>query len=248
MAESGSLKGKARVDLIAELHAHYSASSSFKRRLMYWRKKILWIVAVIGAKALKRGVDLTVSAAVFILLSPLFVLIALAIKCTDGGPILYMSRRVGRYGREFSFPKFRTMVVNAAAKKAELLDKNDHGGENVTFKMKEDPRITWIGKIIRRASIDEMPQLITVLLGQMTLVGPRPPLPSEVAQYTLEQRRRLDVVPGITCIWQVSGRGEIPFPRQCELDVKYIQSQSLWVDLKILLKTIPAVLSGRGAY
>ena len=118
----------------------------------------------------------------------------------------------------------------------------------VTFKMKKDPRITGIGSILRRGSIDELPQLWNVLKGEMSLVGPRPPLPSEVAKYSLTERRRLDVTPGITCIWQVSGRSEIPFQRQVELDVAYIESQSLRGDLLILLRTIPAVLMGRGAY
>jgi lipopolysaccharide/colanic/teichoic acid biosynthesis glycosyltransferase len=118
----------------------------------------------------------------------------------------------------------------------------------VTFKMKRDPRITWIGRIISKLSIDETPQLWNVFNGHMTLVGPRPPLPSEVEKYTLHDRRRLDVKPGLTCIWQVSGRGDIPFQEQVELDIEYIESQSLWLDLKLLVKTVPAVLLGRGAY
>jgi lipopolysaccharide/colanic/teichoic acid biosynthesis glycosyltransferase len=114
--------------------------------------------------------------------------------------------------------------------------------------MRKDPRLTWIGRIIRKLSIDELPQLWCVLKGQMTLVGPRPPVPREVAHYTLVQRRRLDVTPGLTCIWQVSGRSNIPFPRQVELDVQYIESQSLWLDFKLLAQTVPAVLLGRGAF
>jgi lipopolysaccharide/colanic/teichoic acid biosynthesis glycosyltransferase len=114
--------------------------------------------------------------------------------------------------------------------------------------MKNDPRVTWIGRIIRKFSIDELPQLWCVLIGDMSLVGPRPPVPREVALYTLKDRRRLESTPGLTCIWQVSGRGDIPFPQQVELDVEYIESQSLWLDLKILLKTVPAVLTGKGAY
>jgi lipopolysaccharide/colanic/teichoic acid biosynthesis glycosyltransferase len=114
--------------------------------------------------------------------------------------------------------------------------------------MKDDPRITWIGKIIRKFSIDELPQLWCVLRGDMSLVGPRPPVPREVALYSLADRRRLEITPGLTCIWQVSGRGDIPFPQQVKLDVDYIESQSFWVDLKLLFLTVPAVLTGKGAY
>jgi lipopolysaccharide/colanic/teichoic acid biosynthesis glycosyltransferase len=114
--------------------------------------------------------------------------------------------------------------------------------------MKKDPRVTWIGRIIRKVSIDELPQLWNVLKGDMSLVGPRPPVPKEVELYTLSDRRRLDIIPGITCIWQVSGRGDIAFDEQVQLDVQYIESQSFWIDIKILLKTIPAVLTGKGAY
>jgi lipopolysaccharide/colanic/teichoic acid biosynthesis glycosyltransferase len=151
------------------------------------------------------------------------------------------------WGREFPFPKFRSMVTDADARKQELTALNQHG-DGITFKIKKDPRVTWIGRFMRKFSIDELPQLWCVLTGDMALVGPRPPVPSEVAQYTLADRRRLDTKPGLTCIWQVSGRADIPFEQQVELDVKYIESQSIWLDIKLLLKTIPAVLSGRGAY
>jgi len=124
---------------------------------------------------------------------------------------------------------------------------SDHK-EGVTFKMKHDPRITRIGRFIRKFSIDELPQLWCVFIGQMSLVGPRPPIPKEVALYTLSDRRRLDVIPGLTCIWQVSGRSDIPFPEQVKLDARYIESQSFWGDIKILMQTVPAVLFGKGAY
>ena len=127
------------------------------------------------------------------------------------------------------------------------MEQNEHG-QSVTFKMKKDPRITWIGRIIRRTSIDELPQLWCVLKGDMSLVGPRPPVPREVALYTLQDRRRLDVIPGLTCIWQVEGRGDIPFDEQVQMDMAYIESQSFWFDIKLLLKTVPAVLTGKGAY
>ena len=135
-----------------------------------------------------------------------------------------MATRVGKWGAEFPCPKFRSMKVNANELKAALVDQNDHK-EGITFKMKKDPRVTWIGRIIRKLSIDELPQLWCVLIGEMSLVGPRPPVPDEVSNYTLEDRRRLDVVPGLTCIWQVNGRGDIPFPEQVELDIEYIKSQ-----------------------
>ncbi len=241
-----------RIVLIEELYRRYGtdlgpAAVSLKNRARYLRKKYAWILIVGGAQFLKRLLDFCAGAGALVVLSPLFAVVALSIKATDGGSVLFWQKRVGQYGREFRFPKFRSMVVNAEALKKELMKLNQHK-EGVTFKMKSDPRITWIGKIIRRLSIDEMPQLWCVLIGDMSLVGPRPPVPSEIVQYTLAQRRRLDVVPGLTCIWQVSGRSDIPFPRQAELDVQYIESQSLWLDIRLLLKTIPAVLSGRGAY
>lgn len=138
------------------------------------------------------------------------------------------------------------MVINAEEIKDRLLDQSDLG-DSVTFKMKKDPRVTWVGRIIRKFSIDELPQLWCVLKGDISLVGPRPPVPREVAEYTLADRRRLDTTPGLTCTWQVSGRSDIPFEKQVELDVKYIESQSLTMDLLLLLKTIPAVLVGKGS-
>jgi len=204
-------------------------------------------MVVHSARFLKRALDIAVSLALLLALAPLFLAVAALIELTDGGPVLFWQTRVGRWGREFSFPKFRSMVVDAEARKDSLLQENHHGN-SVTFKMKRDPRVTWIGRIIRKLSIDELPQLWNVLRGDMSLVGPRPPVPKEVAEYTLEDRRRLDATPGLTCIWQISGRGDIPFPEQVRLDVEYIESQSLWLDVKLLVKTVPAVLLGRGAY
>jgi lipopolysaccharide/colanic/teichoic acid biosynthesis glycosyltransferase len=196
---------------------------------------------------LKRVIDVAVSAALAVVLAPLFVLVAALIKLTDGGPVLFWQTRVGRWGREFAFPKFRSMVPNAEQLLAGLLASNDHK-ESVVFKMQADPRVTWIGRILRKFSIDELPQLWCVLKGDMSLVGPRPPVPREVVQYRLHDRRRLDVLPGLTCIWQVSGRSLIPFPRQVELDLEYIENPSTWLDVKLLLSTIPAVLFPKGAY
>ncbi len=238
-----------RLDLIEVLYRRYGAASadSLSMRWKYWRKKYLWKLVVGSATLTKRLLDIVVAVVMLILLFPLFLGVAIAIKLTDRGPILFWQSRVGQWGHEFPFPKFRSMVTNAEALKDKLLAMNDHQN-GVTFKMKKDPRITWIGRIIRKASIDELPQLWCVLNGQMSLVGPRPPVPREVALYTLRDRRRLDVKPGLTCIWQVSGRGDIPFPQQVELDVQYIESQSLWLDIVLLLKTAPAILIGKGAY
>ncbi|CAM2010050.1 Sugar transferase [Acanthopleuribacter pedis] len=193
----------------------------------------------------KRLFDIFASGALLLALSPLFLFLIVFIK-RDGGPAFYSQTRIGRYGREFRFWKFRSMVPNADKMKKELMEQNEMEG-GVIFKMKNDPRITPIGRIIRKLSIDELPQLWNVLRGDMSLVGPRPPLPNEVAHYTSEERRRLDAEQGITCIWQVSGRSDIPFDDQVKLDVEYIQNESLWNDIKLLLKTIPAVLLGKGA-
>jgi len=198
---------------------------------------------------MKRGVDVVASLVLLIMLSPILAVAAVLVKLTDGGPILYWHRRVGRWGREFWFPKFRSMIVHADKTKLreQLADLNHHK-EGPTFKIKNDPRVTWIGRILRRWSIDELPQLWSVLRGHMSLVGPRPALPREVAQYSPYDRRRLEVVPGLTGIWQVRGRGNLPFARQVELDIEYIENQSLGMDVKLMLLTIPAVLSGKGAY
>lgn len=243
-------RSASRVELVEELYRHYgkpALSRSFRQRWRFLRKRYSWSFIVGGANAFKRFLDITVSAGMLILLAPLFLLVAAAIKVTDRGPVIFWQVRVGQWGREFAFPKFRSMVIDAERLKDQLLQKNDHKA-GVTFKMKHDPRITWIGRFIRTLSVDELPQLWCVLRGDMSLVGPRPPLPREVAQYTLRDRRRLDAQPGLTCIWQVSGRGDIPFDRQVALDLKYIESQSPWLDLLLLMRTVPAILTGRGAY
>ncbi len=196
---------------------------------------------------LKRVLDLTISAALLVLLSPLWVAVAAVIKLADGGPVIFWQKRVGHFGREFWFPKFRSMRVGAEHLHEALLPKNDHP-HGPTFKMKEDPRMTGIGRVVRTLSIDELPQLWSVLVGDMSLVGPRPPLPREVAQYSPTQLRRLEVRPGLTCIWQVSGRSTLSFSDQVLLDIEYIEKRSLWLDLKLLALTIPAVLSCRGAW
>ncbi|WP_300673927.1 sugar transferase [Desulfoluna sp.] len=235
-----------RTELIEELYGLYGRGP-LRMRLRFFRKKYAWIAVTGGAWVIKRGVDILASASAVLLLSPLFLVVAICIRLTDDGPILYWQKRVGKWGKEFPFPKFRSMVIHAEFFKDAILDQSHHR-QSVTFKMKKDPRVTGIGRIIRKLSIDELPQLWCVLKGEMSLVGPRPPLPREVDLYTLADRRRLDIIPGLTSIWAVSGRGDIPFDRQVELDLQYIESRSLKTDLKILLKTIPAVLFGRGAY
>ncbi len=237
-----------RVELLEELYKQYGVEKSgFSRKLHFWRKKYAWIIIVGGAKLLKRMIDIIASICGFIFLSPVFLFVIAAIKLTDRGPVFFWQTRVGQWGLEFPFPKFRSMVTNAEELKDTILEQSDHE-DSITFKMKKDPRVTWIGRIIRKLSIDELPQLWCVLKGDMSLVGPRPPVPREVEQYTLADRRRLDAIPGLTCIWQVSGRGDIPFDQQVELDVQYIESQSVWFDVVLLLKTVPAVLIGKGAY
>lgn len=195
---------------------------------------------------LKRGFDIAMSFLLLLLLAPLFGLIALLIWIEDGGSIFFAQTRVGQFGREFKMYKFRSMCLDAEQKLKELLAKNQHQ-EGVTFKLKRDPRITRVGKWLRKFSLDELPQFYNVLIGDMSMVGPRPPVPREVAKYTLANRRRLAVKPGITCIWQVSGRSEIDFSGQVQLDVNYIESQSFRTDIKILALTVPAVISGKGA-
>jgi lipopolysaccharide/colanic/teichoic acid biosynthesis glycosyltransferase len=195
----------------------------------------------------KRALDVSVAATMLVALTPLFAIIALLIKLGSRGPVFFSQTRVGKDGREFACFKFRSMVVNAEKLKADLLKKNDHK-DSITFKMKRDPRVTWIGRIIRKTSIDELPQLWHVLTGGMSLVGPRPAVTAEVAKYTPMQSQRLAVAPGLTCIWQVSGRGNLPFDRQVELDIEYIRRQSFLFDLALIVKTVPAVLFGRGAY
>lgn len=206
-----------------------------------------WHWAARGERLLKRSVDVAAGLVLTAVLGPIALLAAVLIKLTDGGPVLFWQKRVGLNGRVFEFPKLRSMVMNAEALRPQLDAANEHK-TGVTFKMRRDPRVTWIGRIIRRLSIDEVPQLWNVLNGDMSLVGPRPALPAEVRRYSRADRRRLEVVPGLTCLWQIGGRADVPFEKQVQLDVSYIHDRSLWMDLSILLRTVPAVLGGRGAY
>ena len=206
-----------------------------------------WRFTVRASYATKRIIDIVGSGMGLVLLSPVFAAIAIAVKLSSPGPVFFTQTRVGRYGRHFRFWKFRSMRQDAEAMKDSLKEQNE-SKDGVIFKMKDDPRITKVGKFLRRTSLDELPQLWNVFIGDMSLVGPRPPVPKEVQEYTLEDRKRLDVIPGITCLWQIKGRSEIPFHEQVKLDKEYILAPSVWKDIVILLKTIPAILGGKGAY
>jgi len=202
------------------------------------------IYATIG----KRLLDVALASSALLVLSPLFLIVAWLIRLGDGGPIFFRQKRHGKDGATFFMYKFRSMTTAAEAQKAALLADNQHGIEGVTFKMKADPRITRVGRWLRRTSLDELPQLWNVVMGDMSLVGPRPPVPTEYAKYDDYQKTRLAVAPGLTCLWQIQGRAEIPFEGQVELDREYVANRGLLLDLKILALTIPAVVSGRGAY
>jgi len=206
----------------------------------------LWKATLLFSYGLKRLLDIAAASAALVAGSPLFGLTALLIKLEDGGPVFFQQKRVGYRGRLFGMFKFRSMVTNAEEVKKRLQAQNEMQG-GVIFKMKNDPRVTRIGRIIRKYSIDELPQFWNVLIGDMSLVGPRPPLPAEVAEYLPEERQRLLAKPGITCLWQISGRSNIDFDRWMRLDLSYIDNWSFTLDLVILLKTIPAVLTARGA-
>ena len=193
----------------------------------------------------KRVMDFSCSFLLLVLLSPLLLFVAVCIKLTSPGPIFFIQPRVGMNKRSFKLLKFRSMYVDAEKRKAELAHLNEMDGP--VFKIKNDPRITPVGRFIRKASIDELPQLFNVLTGHMSLVGPRPPLLSEVNRYEWLFQKRLSIKPGITCIWQISGRNEVTFKQWMEMDKQYIDNWSLWLDIEILLKTLPAVLFRKGA-
>jgi lipopolysaccharide/colanic/teichoic acid biosynthesis glycosyltransferase len=179
-----------------------------------------------------------------VLLSPVMLVAAILIKLSSArGPVFFRQERVGINGRRFTLYKFRTMVVGAEHIKSQLLHMNEMDGP--VFKMRDDPRVTRLGRFLRRSSIDEFPQLFNVVMGHMSIVGPRPPLPAEVEKYELRQRRRLSVKPGLTCLWQVSGRNKVDFNTWMKLDLYYIDNWSWWLDLKILLRTIPAIFRGQ---
>jgi len=194
----------------------------------------------------KRALDLAVGVAILILLIPVIPAIAIMIKLDTTGSVFFKQERVGRSGRVFKFYKFRSMVRGAEARKAEVEKLNEQVGP--IFKIRSDPRVTSVGSFLRRSSLDEIPQIFNVLKGDMSLVGPRPHMPAEVAQYADWHHQRLEVKPGITCLWQISGRSHINFNDWMKLDIEYLQKRGWLTDLKILVKTIPAVMARKGAY
>ena len=194
----------------------------------------------------KRFFDIVLCMFALIVLSPVFLVIAILIKCEDGGPVFFKQTRLTKGRKEFGMFKFRSMCVDAEAKLAALMDQNEMEGP--AFKIKDDPRITKIGKFIRKTSIDELPQLLNIIKGDMTIIGPRPPLPREVAEYNEYQLHRLDVKTGLSCYHECYGRSkEHDFDQWVEQDLKYIRERNLWVDLKVILMTVKVVLTGDGA-
>lgn len=194
----------------------------------------------------KRAFDLVLGALALLASMPIWLVAAIAVKLTSHGPILYGQTRCGRDGRAFTCYKFRTMIVGAHEMRGDLLEQHPMSGP--VFKLPNDPRMTPIGRWLRKLSIDELPQLINVLLGDMSIVGPRPAIPEEVAQYTPRERIRLSVKPGLTCLWQVSGRSNISFDQWIEMDIEYIVQRGFWLDCWIVARTVPAVLKTQGAY
>jgi lipopolysaccharide/colanic/teichoic acid biosynthesis glycosyltransferase len=219
-----------------------------RRRFKIFCKRFVWRLVVGVSTALKRALDFAVSSIALFLGFPIFLIVAIMIKIEDGGPIFYRQERIGRRGQPFGLWKFRSMIVNAHQLREAMEVANQHGEENITFKNRRDPRITRTGRFLRRFSIDEAPQFLNVFKGDMSVVGPRPPIRSEVEDYKAFHLRRLMIKPGLTGLWQVTGRAEIDFEGMVRLDLEYMRSESLWKDLKILLLTIPAVITGRGAY
>lgn len=196
-------------------------------------------------EVIKRLIDVVCSFLGVLVLSPLFIIIAIIIKTTSKGPVFFSQKRVGKNGKEFNMYKFRSMVVNAEELKEKLAAQNEMSGP--MFKMKDDPRVTKVGKFIRKTSIDELPQLWNVLKGDMSLVGPRPSLPKEVAQFEDWMYRRLEVKPGLTCYWQVSGRNNIDFEDWMKLDIRYVDERNLWIDIKLIFKTVGVLFGDKNA-
>lgn len=199
-----------------------------------------------ASELVKRALDLSLTSIGLVVISPLLVSTVAAIKLTSPGPVFFRQERIGKDGKPFRMLKFRSMYVDAEARRASLLSTSDR--EGVCFKRKDDPRITRAGRFLRRFSIDELPQLINVLKGDMSLVGPRPALPEEVARYSPYARKRLQAMPGLTGLWQVAGRADTGFERMVEMDIAYARSKTLALDLMLLALTFRAVFSGRGAY
>ena len=223
--------------LRAELINHADASFDSVRRATRWP---------VYEAGLKRVVDVLLASLGLVAAMPIWLAIVIAVRMDSAGPAIFVQQRVGRHGHRFGFYKFRSMYVDAEQRLAEVESKNEVDGP--VFKMRQDPRVTRVGAFLRRTSLDELPQLINVLKGDMSLVGPRPPLPKEVAQYRPADSVRLSVKPGLTCLWQIRGRSTVGFDQWMEYDREYVRNMSLWLDLSILIRTVGAVLSMRGAF
>jgi lipopolysaccharide/colanic/teichoic acid biosynthesis glycosyltransferase len=208
--------------------------------------RLVWLVYVQINIHVKRAFDLLLALSILPFMLPIMLLTVLAIKLDSPGPAIFRQERVGKWGRRFTCYKFRSMYTGADAMKTELMVANE--ADEVVFKMKRDPRVTRVGYFIRKFSIDELPQVFNVIRGDMSLVGPRPPVPVELESYPFDTFRRLETIPGLTGLQQVSGRSDLPFKRWVALDVEYIRDQSLKKDIEILFKTIPVAMSGKGAY
>ena len=208
-------------------------------REVYERKNKIYIV-------IKRIFDCILSALALIALSPIFLITAICIKAEDGGPVFFSQPRMGKNMKTFTFYKFRSMYVDADKKLKDLLKENEQSGH--AFKIENDPRITKVGKFIRKYSIDELPQLLNIIKGDMSIVGPRPILDWQMLECDAYEQQRQIVQPGLTCYWQIQGRSRIPWEEWVELDLDYIQDMSLWTDIKMVLRTIPAIFGGEGAY
>lgn len=215
--------------------------------IKYRFQNFLWNLSILIGHTLKRSLDIFVIFLFLPIFLPTFIIICIAIKLGSYGPIIFKQKRVGLCGKEFNFYKFRTMYQGSELELSNIFHLNE-SRDGVIFKLKKDPRVTKVGRWLRKTSMDELPQIFNVIKGDMSLVGPRPPIRDEVEKYTLDERKRLLIKPGITCLWQISGRSDLPFKQQVNLDKEYIRSRSVFGDIKILFKTIPAVLSGKGAY
>ena len=205
-----------------------------------------WLSYIRTRNSIKRAFDLLVAISSLPFVLPIMLLTAILIKLDSRGPVIFRQERVGKWGRRFTCYKLRSMCTDAEARKMELMTANE--ADEVVFKMRRDPRVTRVGYVIRKLSIDELPQIFNVIKGEMSVVGPRPPVPIELESYPFDAFLRLEAMPGLTGLQQISGRSELPFKRWVELDLEYIRDQSMKKDLEILFKTIPVALSGKGAY
>ncbi len=221
-----------------------SALGRNARRILL-RARLLFQVA---GPYVRRSLDIAATGAGLLCLAPLLLIVAALIKLTSEGPVFFPQERVGEHGRRFKMWKFRTMITNAEALKDLLAKQHASATDGVRFKMIRDPRITPVGRVLRKFSMDELPQLFNVFAGDMTLLGPRPPVWREVALYDNRAMRRLEVKPGLTCLWQVRGRSNLSFEQQVDLDIEYIDRVKPAEEVRILLQTVPAVVTGRGAY